>query len=80
MCESVRLRLFDVLVEVIQQEEGVDWKEAFKMCCERLELEVIRDNDPRNDFSELKDEYLSGPFSTGTTACGRSASYALQAA
>lgn len=58
---------FDVL-DVIQQEEGVDWKEAFKMCCERLELEVIRDNDPRNDFSELKDEYLSGPFSTGTTA------------
>ena len=58
---------FDVL-DVIQQVEGVSWKEAFKMCCDDAGIEVIRDNDPRNDFSALKDEYLSAPFSTGTPA------------
>lgn len=60
-------KVFDVL-DVIQQVEGVSWKEAFKMCCDDAGIEVIRDNDPRNDFSELKDEYLSAPFSTGTPA------------
>ena len=60
-------KVFDVL-DVIQQVEGVSWKEAFKMCCDDAGIEVIRDNDPRNDFSALKDEYLSAPFSTGTPA------------